>query len=294
MSRKLLKPASDEYLAYLRTTKAKSSLTIDKEGYALDKWVASLGAISIQKIGLPEIREFVTERSDDEVTNRTINLDVQALHNMLTHYQVSGLLPAEKLPTEIWPRLKHTTPLRQLIPDSSIDRLAAASGDRWIGDYIKLLAYSGARKTAGLRARWEDVDWVNGVFTYRSKFDKVIHVNFNPKLRQHLEDMRLRSSSPITGYLFPGTHHCGHIVEPQSLFAEVRESAGLPEITLHDLRHYFASHAVMSGVDLLTVSRWLGHSTTELVSKTYGHLNSAHLQAAAAKMSFPAGSSSHA
>lgn len=292
MIKKLLSEASKEYFGYLRKVKAKSILTIEKEEYAIAKWEASLGPIKLPKIGLPEIREFASERAEDGVTNRTINLDVQALHNLLNHFR--DPVSMDRLPTEVWPRLKHTTPLRELIPDDSIDRLVTAAKDSWISDYIKLLAYSGARKSAALKATWGDVDFERRIFTYCSKFDKVIHVNFNPRLDAHLRDMHTRALSQNPGvprfgtFLFPGDHPCGHFVEPQSTFADVRTTAGLPEITLHDLRHYFASHAVMSGVDLLTVSKWLGHTNTDLVVKTYGHLNSAHLQAAATKMSFPA------
>jgi integrase len=40
----------------------------------------------------------------------------------------------------------------------------------------------------------------------------------------------------------------------------------------HTLRHSWASHAVMNGVPLLVVARNLGHSTTKMVEKHYGHL----------------------
>jgi integrase len=44
-------------------------------------------------------------------------------------------------------------------------------------------------------------------------------------------------------------------------------------ITHHDLRHLFATRCIESGVDIPTVSRWLGHSDGgALAMKTYGHL----------------------
>jgi integrase len=50
-------------------------------------------------------------------------------------------------------------------------------------------------------------------------------------------------------------------------------------VTLHTLRHTFASWLVMAGADLLTVSRLLGHSTIKQVQDTYAHLSPGHLQA---------------
>lgn len=62
---------------------------------------------------------------------------------------------------------------------------------------------------------------------------------------------------------------------------------GLPGISFHSLRHYFASMAVMSGIDCMTVSHWLGHKDGGiLVGKVYGHLLEEHKQAAARKLVF--------
>lgn len=41
----------------------------------------------------------------------------------------------------------------------------------------------------------------------------------------------------------------------------------------HALRHTWASHAVMNGVSLIVVAKNLGHSTTRMVEKHYGHLS---------------------
>ena len=47
-------------------------------------------------------------------------------------------------------------------------------------------------------------------------------------------------------------------------------------VTYHTLRHTFASHLVMDGVDLETISRLMGHATTKQVEQTYGHLAPEH------------------
>jgi integrase len=46
-----------------------------------------------------------------------------------------------------------------------------------------------------------------------------------------------------------------------------------PHVGFHQLRHTWASHAVMGGVPLLIVARNLGHSDTRMVERHYGHLN---------------------
>lgn len=62
---------------------------------------------------------------------------------------------------------------------------------------------------------------------------------------------------------------------------------GIPHISQHDLRHLFAVTCIESGVDIPTVSRWLGHKDGgALAMKVYGHLRDQHSVAMAQKVSF--------
>jgi integrase len=62
---------------------------------------------------------------------------------------------------------------------------------------------------------------------------------------------------------------------------------GMARITHHDLRHFFATVAIESGVDIPTVSRWLGHSDGgALAMKTYGHLRREHSATMAQRVTF--------
>jgi len=58
-------------------------------------------------------------------------------------------------------------------------------------------------------------------------------------------------------------------------------------ITHHDLRHLFATRCIEAGVDIPTVSRWLGHvDGGALAMKVYGHLRRSHSQQAAQLVTF--------
>jgi len=50
-------------------------------------------------------------------------------------------------------------------------------------------------------------------------------------------------------------------------------------IRFHDLRHTFASHLVMKGIDLRTVAKLMGHKDIKMTMR-YAHLAPDHLQAA--------------
>jgi integrase len=50
-----------------------------------------------------------------------------------------------------------------------------------------------------------------------------------------------------------------------------------PPVGIHQLRHTWASHAVMNGVPLMVVAKNLGHVDTRMVEKHYGHLASSYI-----------------
>jgi integrase len=62
---------------------------------------------------------------------------------------------------------------------------------------------------------------------------------------------------------------------PDSLskeWAACMDQIGMPHITLHALRHSHASQLIASGLDILTISRRLGHGSPTITLGVYGHL----------------------
>jgi integrase len=47
---------------------------------------------------------------------------------------------------------------------------------------------------------------------------------------------------------------------------------GIPEITLHGLRHTHASQLIDAGVDIVTISKRLGHASPDVTLRVYAHL----------------------
>jgi integrase len=77
--------------------------------------------------------------------------------------------------------------------------------------------------------------------------------------------------------------------EAQKALDRAAKIVGSARIVHHDLRHLFATTCIEAGVDIPTVSRWLGHKDGgALAMKTYGHLRDEHSAAAAKKVSFAA------
>jgi len=66
-------------------------------------------------------------------------------------------------------------------------------------------------------------------------------------------------------------------------FKQACSAAGINDFRFHDLRHTFASHLVMAGVDLVTVKDLLGHAGINMTVR-YSHLVPEHKAQAVAKL----------
>lgn len=100
-------------------------------------------------------------------------------------------------------------------------------------------------------------------------------VPINGPLRALLEEM---TNEIDDGPLFT-------IGSPRRALGTACASLDLPKMRIHDLRHFFATWAIESGVDIPTVAKWLGHKDGgALAMKTYGHVRDDHSLEAVKKM----------
>ena len=75
--------------------------------------------------------------------------------------------------------------------------------------------------------------------------------------------------------------------ECKGALASACKAVGVKRLTHHDLRHLFATRCIEAGVDIPTISKWLGHADGgALAMSTYGHLRQDHSDQQAAKVTF--------
>lgn len=286
------------YLDFFETVKnsGKRPRTVERERTSLVRWVAALGHVRVDKITKPMITAFIDRRLKDGLSPRSVNVDVIALRNVLKKAANDGFLNA--LPTAGLKPLKVRTVKRPLATPTQFEKLCAIAGacskngDELV-DYLKFLAFTGARCSEALRIQWADVDFDRRHVTMGadglSKNGEARVVDFNPNLETHLRDMWQRRA-PDTSWLFPSPQRGEKDIPAKSLrdsFEIARGKAGLGWLGFHDLRHYFASMAVMSGIDFKTIAEWLGHQDGGmLVGKVYGHLLPEHRKRMAERFVF--------
>jgi len=147
-----------------------------------------------------------------------------------------------------------------------IDALAAEK-DQQAANVVRLLLFTGARKSEVLAARWENVDLERRILTVPlSKSGKARHIPLSDAALQVLSEIPHKSE-----WLFPSSRTDSHISTIYDAWDRVRERAGLKDVRLHDLRHSFASFLVNSGCSLYEVQKILGHQNPKVTTR-YAHL----------------------
>ena len=91
-----------------------------------------------------------------------------------------------------------------------------------------------------------------------------------------MEILRQTPKQEGNTYVICGDKKGAHIVNLQKSWRRIREKAGLDDLRIHDLRHTFASQAVMNGTPLALVSKLLGHKKITTTMR-YAHLADSEL-----------------
>ena len=142
-------------------------------------------------------------------------------------------------------------------------------------DIIRLLLLTGCRKSEIRTLRWQDVD--GDTLNLADAKTGPRRVLLNAPARAILE----RQPRSGCAYVFPSPSNPGRpFSRDLPLWPSVRKEAGIEDVRLHDLRHTFASHAVLQGIPLPVVSRLLGHKGPSMTLR-YAHVGDKETEAAA-------------
>jgi integrase len=206
------------------------------------------------------------------------NMALAAITTVLNWAKASGKLP-KATPNPAAPIRKNRRPPRGRMLSSAqvlaLRRLLMArQGESQAVDVIHLLLLTGCRfgEIAGLT--WAEV--LSDRLTLKDAKTGPRDVFLSKPARDILK--RLKERAGVVFNVFPSrVSSTGHIVSVTSIWEQLRKRAGLPDdIRLHDLRHTFASHALLAGESLPTTGRLLGHATPRTTQR-YAHLDGATL-----------------
>lgn len=247
-----------------------------------------LDAVKIEKITVSECKEWA-QRFSNQFSNSNFNNTLGTLRAIIER----GGIGKDANPARKIKRLGQKPKVLQLPEPTQFDKLLETlenGGGRFskgCADFVRFLTFSGCRLSEARQVAWADVDFDRGeIKVHNAKRAKTKgHSEFRfvpviPAMRQLLE--RLRCENPHE----PADRVCV-LGECEKSLTRACKIIGISRITHHDLRHLFASACIESGVDIPTVSRWLGHvDGGVLAMKVYGHLRRTHSQQQAQLVTF--------
>ncbi len=257
--------------------------------------VPALGAIPLQKLMPNQLQKYYADKMSSGLTSNTVRKHHDLLNAALKLAVRQGVLltnPAEKVET---PKLN-----RPEIHYYSMEQLQTlfqlAEGTR-LEILIKLAGFLGLRREEILGLTWSCVDFDRReivISSVRTAAGKTV-ITKEPKtatsrrvlyMPEELEAVLRRERQKQLDYQtklgdeyqdsgFVVTHNDGRPMRPNyasELFTKFIADNHLPPLTLHGLRHSFASIANAKGIPMYDIGKALGHSSPSTTSKIYTHL----------------------
>jgi integrase len=224
---------------------------------------------SVHSLSHTDGETFMAERLQAGIKPGTINRDLNVLRSLFkwaarNHYlESSPFKEIQKIKTdEVRVRWLTTEEVYKLLDRS----------DYTLANIIKVALNTGFRKSNIINLEKSDVG-DTFITARKTKSGKPYQVPISAALHQILARL-------------PSIEGSNQLLDTNGLrerFEDVCKKAGLwtskndpNKVTFHTLRHTFAAHALLSGVDIYTVSHWLGHASIAITQKHYGHLAESH------------------
>ena len=184
------------------------------------------------------------------------------------------------------PRPKRPKGIPRPVPDSSLAALLGQVNRRRTRMMILLAALAGLRVHEIAKLRGEDVDLINGLLTVVGKGNKTAVLPLHDAI---LEEA---STFPRKGFWFPSyeAQHSGipHILASavSKAIMDTMQRAGVPG-QAHQLRHWYATSLLSSGVDLRIVQELMRHESPATTA-IYTRVDISQRMAGIARLHLPA------
>lgn len=273
------------------------STTVYHYQLMIDKHISpALGSVPLQKLTPQQLQRYYADKiRESKISSNTVRKHHDLLNAALRVAVKQGLIlvnPASRVdPPKVKRPEIHYYSLEQV---QTLFRLS--EGTR-LEVLIKLAGLLGLRREEIVGLTWSNVDFErnrieiksvrtsagNSVVTKAPKISPSKRTLYMPAeikdvlLREQAKQEAYRQAlGPAyieSGYVF--THEDGRPIRPNyasDLFTKFIKDQGLPPLTLHGLRHSFASIANAKGIPMYDIGKALGHSSPATTSKIYTHL----------------------
>lgn len=273
-----------EYMRHSRASATPYSLRIaDRVLKQFKGFVATDRLVHITHL---HIEKYKNWRRESGVMASSVNREMAVVKAMFNRGAEWGFI--SRSPAAAVKKFKEPKRQAKFFTKGEAVRIAGAA-DEIMRPIVIFLLHTGLRREELLHLTWRDIDLERKVLTiqakdgWRPKDYEVRHIPLAAPALKVLQESPGRHEPQ--GLVFPD--QAGGMFNADSLthrFAALLRGIKL-DGSLHSLRHSFASHLVMSGTDLYTVSKLLGHSSIK-TTEIYAHLSPDFLKAAVERLKF--------
>lgn len=261
----------------------------DLKAPALRDWLNGIAAqparVRSSRIGKPQHFRTAPRTADEKRARRsTANRILSVLKAILNRAFQDGLAADNVEWRKVLPFKNADEARIRFLTDAEAVRLVNTCPPD-LRSLVRAALLTGARygELVGIRA--QDVN-LRGAQVYISpaKSGRSRHVPLNPEGVALFKDLLAGKTGDALvfarsdGSAWGKNHHIRPLLEACDV-AKLK-----PAVAFHELRHTYASHLAQAGVDLLTISKLLGHADTRITSKHYAHLADKTLAAAVTKL----------
>lgn len=209
------------------------------------------------------------------VSPSTINRELaclKTLFNKAVEWEKLDVNPAAKIK-----KFREPNAMERILTIAESKRLLDESSDE-LRPVLIVALNTGMRKNEILSLRWKDVDFVKGfIHVADSKSGRSRDIPMNAVVFD-----LLRQFPPRIKFVFENSlGTC--IRDVKTAFHGGCRRAEIHGVRFHDLRHTAASRMVERGIDLVTVSKILGHSSIQMTMR-YAHPTPENMRLAVAKL----------
>jgi integrase len=232
------------------------------------------------------IEEYKVYRKKQGAKSNTINIELKGIRVCFNNGVKWGLIKGGPMVGVKSLRIRDAKPPRFLSEDEC-NQLLQNCGKELYPIFFTFL-HTGLRLEELINLEWSDIDFRNKKIHVRSKVDwipkgKDRELPITKRLQSILEQLKRRARG---NYVFESPDGGKLKRKLRRDLIRIASKCGFPDVTkIHSLRHTFASHLVMKGVDLPTVQKLLGHSDIK-TTMVYAHLAPDHLADAVEKLEF--------
>jgi site-specific recombinase XerD len=193
-----------------------------------------------------------------------VNQAISAIKFYLEH--VCGQVGEKPL----YVRPKKENKLPNVLSQAEVIRILKHVTNRKHRAILSLTYSSGLRVSEVVRLRWTDFDPERRTLRVRQGKGKKDRLTVLSETAYEIFQQYFQAEQPKGQWLFPGQTPGSHLTERtvQKVFEKALQNSQIAkEVTLHSLRHSFATHLLEGGTDIRYIQELLGHKrlqTTEI------------------------------